>query len=90
MTALTDARFRALQLVADGDLEYATATGGWEPKTGYRLAAFDWLSDRELIAADLDADPVGRVLRLVPVRLTAAGQEALDTAAANRRSAEDR
>ncbi len=74
---LTPTRRAALQIVADGNLEYATRTGSWEPKVGYRMAAWDWLAERGLIAERLDAEPVGRVLRLVPVDITEAGREAL-------------
>lgn len=73
----TPVRRAALELVARGDLEYATGYGAWEPKVGYRLPAFDWLEEHGLIAIDEDAEPRGRVMKLVPVVLTDAGREAL-------------
>jgi hypothetical protein len=74
---LTERRLHALRLVADGQVEYATSYGNWEPKVGYRLAAFDWLEENGLIRAVVEAEPVGRVMKLVPVVLTDAGAAVL-------------
>lgn len=74
---LTKTRLDALRLVANGDLEYATTTGVFEPMSAYRSPAFAWLDEHGLIAVDYDAEPVGRVLRLVPVYITDEGRAVL-------------
>jgi DNA-binding PadR family transcriptional regulator len=74
---ITPHRFDALRLVADGKLWFSMSMGTWEPDEGHRLPAFDWLEEQGLIEADVDAEPVGRVTKRVPVRVTTAGEALL-------------
>lgn len=75
---LTASRRAALELVGRGLVDFSLSMACWEPREGYRLTAYDWLEQRGLIEPDVDADPVGRVMQLVPVRLTAAGRAMLE------------